>query len=362
MGDLLMSSPAIRALKETFHCRITLLTSSMAAGIARYIREIDEVITYDLPWVKLNNMADSSVFLQLIEVIKQKKFDAAVVFTVYSQNPLPSAMLAYLAGIPKRLAYCRENPYDLLTDWVPDEEPYRFVQHQVRRDLALVAAIGATTKKEQLYLDIPVEGFSNAKEKLEKAGIDFSRPWIILHAGVSEKKREFAKDKWIETGKRLCNELHLQVLLSGSKSEKSLTDHLKKEIGEHAFSIAGALNLEEFVALVSQAPAIISVNSGPVHIAAATGTPVIVLYALTNPQHLPWKVKGNAFYYSVPSDMQSRNEVIRFANDLFDTDNNEITAEQIVAAVRETLDGAATMLPELVPMRSYEESRSTVSL
>ena len=52
MGDLIMSSPAIRALKETFSAKITVLTSSMAAGIVPAISEIDEVIVFDLPWVK----------------------------------------------------------------------------------------------------------------------------------------------------------------------------------------------------------------------------------------------------------------------------------------------------------------------
>jgi hypothetical protein len=68
-----------------------------------------------------------------VRQISEKKFDAAVIFTVYSQNPLPTVMLAYLAGIPKRLAYCRENPYQLLTDWVPDQEPYTLIKHQVRQ-------------------------------------------------------------------------------------------------------------------------------------------------------------------------------------------------------------------------------------
>ncbi len=59
-------------------------------------------------------------------------FDAAVIFTVYSQNPLPAAFLCYLAGIPLRLAHCRENPYQFLTDWVKDTEPEQNVRHEVR--------------------------------------------------------------------------------------------------------------------------------------------------------------------------------------------------------------------------------------
>ena len=63
-------------------------------------------------------------------------------------------MLAMMAGIPLRLAYSRENPYELLTHWLPDKEPYSFVQHQVKRDLELVASIGAQTPDTQLSLRI----------------------------------------------------------------------------------------------------------------------------------------------------------------------------------------------------------------
>src|SRR5207253_9187958 len=104
MGDLLMSSPAIRALKETFRCKISVLTSSMAAGIAKYIPGIDNVIVSDVPWVKSKSNEGVPGFYQLAETLRKLKFDAAVIFTVFSQNPMPVIMLAYLAGIPERLS------------------------------------------------------------------------------------------------------------------------------------------------------------------------------------------------------------------------------------------------------------------
>ena len=58
---------------------------------------------------------------------------------------LPAAYLTYLAGIPRRLAHCRENPYQLLTDWVPETEPAEQIRHEVRRQLDLVAAVGGRT-------------------------------------------------------------------------------------------------------------------------------------------------------------------------------------------------------------------------
>src|SRR5690606_22825058 len=93
--------------------------------------------------VKQEGYLDPGQFSALVDQLKQYRFDGCVIFTVYSQNPLPAAMLAWMAGIPLRLAYCRENPYQLLSHWVPDDEPYSQIRHQVVRDLELVKHIGA---------------------------------------------------------------------------------------------------------------------------------------------------------------------------------------------------------------------------
>ena len=148
LGDVLMTTPAIRALKERpAGRRATLLTSSAGASIARLVPEIDEVLVYDAPWVKATPPREGPpADAAMIECLRAKRFDAAVVFTVYSQNPLPAALACYLAAIPLRLAHCRENPYQLLTDWVREPEPERIVRHEVRRQLDLVAEVGAATR------------------------------------------------------------------------------------------------------------------------------------------------------------------------------------------------------------------------
>ena len=136
LGDVLMTTPALRALRESLPGRrLTLLTSPAGAEAA--------VLVHDAPWMKATApRTDSAPEYAMVERLRQGGFDAAVVFTVYSQNPLPSAFLCYLADIPLRLAHCRENPYQLLTDWVKDPEPDRLVRHEVRRQLDLVATVG----------------------------------------------------------------------------------------------------------------------------------------------------------------------------------------------------------------------------
>ncbi|HSU49732.1 MAG TPA: glycosyltransferase family 9 protein [Segetibacter sp.] len=312
MGDLIMSSPAIRALKETFSAKITVLTSSMAAGIVPAISEIDEVIVFDLPWVKAKETIASEAIFTLVQQLKQKRFDAVVIFTVFSQNPLPAAMIAYMAAIPLRLAYCRENPYDLLTNWVPDQEPYTFIQHQVLRDLRLVETIGATTKDNRLHLNVPETISAAVNDQLKYKGVNVAKPWCIFHAGVSEKKREYPFGNWVEAARKLIDEKGFQILFTGAPAEKEMCDKLAEAVGENAFSVAGLFSLQEFIALIKNAPIIVSVNTGSVHIAAAVNTPVVVLYAQTNPQHTPWMVPNRVLEYKVDTDSQSKNEVIQY--------------------------------------------------
>ncbi|HEU5052985.1 MAG TPA: glycosyltransferase family 9 protein [Hanamia sp.] len=315
MGDLLMSSPAIRALKETFNCKISLLTSAMGNWIASFIKEIDEVIVADLPWVKTKKPVDEKETKDLIEQLTKKNFDGVVIFTVYSQNPLPAAMLTYLAGIPRRLAYCRENPYNLLTDWVVEKEPFSFIKHQVERDLDLVRSINATTQNDKINIEISKSAKESAIRKIKDAGVDLEREWLIIHPGVSETKREYPEENWIGTGKLLRDELDFQLLVTGSSSEKELCTRIRNNIGDNSFALAGLLSIEEFIALISMAPLVISVNTGTVHIAAATQTPVIVLYALTNPQHTPWKVKSSVLFYSVKEGLRSKNQVVIYVTE-----------------------------------------------
>jgi len=357
MGDLIMSAPAMRALKETFGCAITLLTSSMAAGIVPFLPEIDTVIQWNAPWVKADGISHAESFYAVIEEIKNYHFDAAVIFTVYSQNPLPSALMAYLAGIPKRLAYCRENPYDLLTHWVPDKEPYRFVQHQVQRDLDLVQQVGAVTQNKKLHLQLRKNLWPDVSAKLSALGVDFQKPWLIAHAGVSERKREYPQGLWIETGKQIIHELGYQIILTGSSTERKKIQQLQNGMGAIAFNAAGLLSLEEFMTLIKKTPVVVSVNTSTIHIAAALETPVVVLYALSNPQHAPWMATGKVLLYDIPQEWRSRNEVLQYVHEnLHPQHVPMVMPEDILQAIRNVLFGNVDcFIPHMVPLQTTEQ-------
>jgi ADP-heptose:LPS heptosyltransferase len=280
--------------------------------------------------------------------LKSEKFDLAVIFTVYSQSALPAAMLAFLTGIPRRLAYCRENPYHLLTDWVPDKEPYSHILHQVERDMELVRAIGARSTDDRLRITYSQTSKKAAMQKALSCGMDMKRPWILLHPGVSEQKREYPVSCWIEAGSLLQRKLGFQLVISGSGKDIQLAEEIRNGLPFPAWSLAGQLSMDEFIAFTSLSPLVISVNTATVHIAAALNRPLVVLYARTNPQHTPWKGHCEVLSFSGESVQTSRNEVVNWVNrQLYKDEIAYPEPEQILNAVRKLLS-AQTAYQRLV--------------
>jgi lipopolysaccharide heptosyltransferase II len=285
LGDILMTTPAFRALKRPDR-RLTLLTSSAGAAIASFIPEIDQIITYDAPWLKATAPRHNpQPEYDMINHLRQFGFDGAVIFTVYSQNPLPSAFLCYMAEIPLRLAHCHENPYQLLTDWIKDPEPENGIRHEVQRQLDLVKQIGCQTTDQRLSLQVK-----------DHISIPFDR-WLIIHPGATASSRRY--EHFAAVAEQLASEHGYEIIFTGTEPEKSLIQQIQTRMQARSHALVN-LSLGELIALIKAAPLLISNNTGPVHIAAAVGTPVVDLYALTNPQHTPWQVPHRILSYDVP--------------------------------------------------------------
>lgn len=301
LGDVIMTTPAIRALKESIPgVSLTLLTSGSGASAAAMIPELDDVIMYDAPWMKATHpRRNSQADWKLIERLRRSLFDGAVIFTVFSQNPLPAALTVFLAEIPLRLAYCRENPYQMLTDWLIETDTVEQMRHEVRRQLDLVAAIGCSTQDERLGLLVAEKDRLTAIHKLRDAGVNLSNPWVVIHPGATAPSRRYAPQNFAEVATRLTVEDGIQVVLTGDREESVLVESIQ-QMSPRSFSLAGQLTLGEIAALLQISPLLISNNTGPMHIAAAVGTPVVAIYALTNPQHTPWQVSSRVLNHDVP--------------------------------------------------------------
>jgi ADP-heptose:LPS heptosyltransferase len=226
----------------------------------------------------------------------------------------------------------------LINKWVPEIEPLKEIKHEVIRQLDLVKQLGVLSHSDEFSLVLPEGSDDRIKHKLTQLGIDVEKPFILMHPGVSEAKRQYPAELFAKAAKSIVNELDVQILLTGVESERVLTEFIEKEVGNQATSIAGKLSLEELLALIKITPILISNNTGPVHIAAAFKTPVIVMYAATNPQHTPWKVKNKVLLFDVPKEMRSKNVVIDYAyKKSFDNLPSMVDPFEVVKAVKELI-------------------------
>lgn len=302
IGDVLMTTPAIRAVRQSdAGRRVTLLTSGPGAEAASLVPEIDEVIEYQAPWMKASDYrTDLAPDFEAIGKLRARQFDAAIIFTVYSQNPLPAALFCHLAGIPLRLAHSRENPYQLLTDWVRETEPADGIRHEVERQLDLVATVGYEVADRRISVAVPREAAESVSGILERCRIRRDRPLVAIHAGATAASRRYPPENFAEVARRLALHHGFQLVFTGSPSERDLVETIRRESRVETAAALLDLSLVEFAALLADVDVVISNNTSAVHIASGVGTPVVDLYALTNPQHVPWQVASRVLFHDVP--------------------------------------------------------------
>lgn len=332
MGDVLMTTPALRALKALpARPHLALLTSKAGAAAARLVPEVDEVLVWQAPWMKTRARARPASDRAYVARLAAARFDAAVIFTVYSQSPWPAALATHLAGIPLRLAHGRENPYQLLSDWLPEPEPELCLRHEVRRQLDLVAAVGARTDEERLSLRVPEPVVRRARRRLAGLGLEPGRPWVLVHPGASAPSRRYPRERFAEVVEELAARGWATVEAVDPRGAEPPIAHPLAP----AFVPA---SLAELAALVSLASVVVANNSGPAHVAAAMGTPVAVLYALTNPQHTPWRVASEVLFQPVPCGFCYKSRCVAGHHACLAA----IPPERVAAAVERLLVGAPT--------------------
>jgi lipopolysaccharide heptosyltransferase II len=304
LGDILMTTPAMHALRTSAPNRhITLLTSSVGAKAAPFLADVDDVIAYDAPWHGWTPGAAPSSDLAMQRTLAAGRYDAAVIFTVYSQSALPAAMLCYLAGIPRRLAHSRENPYALLTEWACETEPHSGVRHEVERQLALVAKIGATCVDTRMRFEVPNGARESLTSHLRARGIEPAGPWFVIHPGASAPSRRYPPERFGDVATHLARETSWPILLTGAAEEKPLVREVIARAAPAArarlHDLSGELSIGELAALLESTTVLVTNNSGPVHLASALATPVVDVYALTNPQHTPWQTEQRVLFHDV---------------------------------------------------------------
>lgn len=307
LGDVILTTPAIHALAEALpRTEITLLAGTIGAPVGYLNPDLHDVIVYQAPWVDPWQRIphDAAREQRMIAQLRDRSFDAAVIFTSFRQSSLPAAYLSYLAGIPLRLGASIDGSGSLLT--TRHRHPERLM-HEVERGLDLVAAVGIPPACPDLVLAVPDGARAAAASRLESLTDWNPRgPVIVVHPGCSMPARTYPWQQYAAVIAGLVDELDATVIMTGLEEERPLVDRIYDHLPLHArCSVHGRVGdtpLAALAALIEQADLVITNNTGPMHVAAAVKTPVVALFALTNPpeQWGPWRVPHRLLYQDVP--------------------------------------------------------------
>jgi ADP-heptose:LPS heptosyltransferase len=277
-GDVVMLGPALRAIKSTSpECQITLLASPAGAKAAPLLPWIDSVLVWRSIWQDLGQLPfDRARENELIQLIAERAFDAAVIFSSFSQTPHVAAYVCYLAGIPLRAGESKEFGGATLSTELrgtPD------VTHQVDRNLHLVRALGFSEVDLALEIAIPDASREEVARRLWDVGISPEQPLVILHPGASAAARRYPAERF-QLVVELLRARGWPLVVIGSERERDLLEVVVAD--NDAIPVFTDLSMQEFAALVARAAAVICGNTLPMHLADATRTPVVALYSGTD--------------------------------------------------------------------------------
>jgi ADP-heptose:LPS heptosyltransferase len=287
-GDVLLTGPALRALRRGSE-RLALLVSPAGAAAGRLLPDVDEVLVFDAPWSGFAPPPlDPDGIEALVRRLRAGRYDEAVVFTSFHQSPLPAALLARLAGIPRVAGTSEDYPGSLLDvrhrrvpgGGVDDGGPAG--GHEVEAALALAAAAGHPAGAAD-------DGTLAVRRPLPDVGHRLPpEPFVVLHPGASVPARALGP----ATAHRMTAALAADgwpVVATGGPGETALT---AAAASAGARDLGGRTSFAELAAVLDAAACVVVGNTGPAHLAAAVGTPVVSLFAPVVPPErwAPWKV------------------------------------------------------------------------
>ena len=267
IGDVIMTSPALRSLKENLpQVKITLMASPGGALAAPLLPWVDQVLSWRVLWQNLGRLAfDPAREWELIESLASHKFDAVIIFTSFSQSPHPAALVCYLAGIPLRLGESKEAG-GILTHEAP-QTPNE--THQVERNLRLIESVGFKVRDRRLSLQPPTPYPLSPT------------PYILLNPWTSCQSRNYDVMRFAAAARQLSQITGYKVIITGVEKDRDRSRPLLEVLGECAIDLIGKTSLSELAALIAKARLVITNNTSTMHIADATNTPAVIMFAGT---------------------------------------------------------------------------------
>ncbi|MHC4196655.1 MAG: lipopolysaccharide heptosyltransferase II [Planctomycetota bacterium] len=283
VGDAVMATPSFRCIRENFpDANITLLLKPYVKEILGGAPWFDQVIEHDTK----DKHKQAGKYLSLIRKLRKTKYDLAFVLP----NSFSSALITWSAGAIRRIGYVRDNRAWLLTDAVqrPKENGRFLPTYMGDYYLRLCTSIGCKVGSEKTEIFVSPESGKKIEQLFSKHGLtSSSRPKVLINPGATYGSSKFwTADGFAETAKLLRKQKDCDVLLVTSPDEKDIANKIVDASDGNIVNLSeDCITLELLKALVDKCSLLITVDSGPRHLAVALNKPVVTLIGPTDPRY-----------------------------------------------------------------------------
>ncbi len=281
IGDVLMSFPALVALREALpEARIRLAVGEWSREIAEDA-PVDEVLVWSTPWVGRFDEGASSLtgLFRTARSRLSRRPDLAIDL----QGDLRAIWLMTATGARARVGYANTGSASLLSAVVELDENVSFVEQNYR---AMETALGRELPRKPFrWLD--QKRRSTGREflttSLEAAGLRSQGPVIGLHPGAGRRIKEWPLDRFVELGRRLIKGKDATLVLTGSASERSRAAVIRAALPSRVLDLSGQLNLGALAETMSACDAFVSGDTSAMHFACALGLPSVAIFGPSDP-------------------------------------------------------------------------------
>jgi ADP-heptose:LPS heptosyltransferase len=236
---------------------------------------VRRVVIHRSEWIDAHPPAVQAPLIDgLVRTLRRLGVDQACIFTSSHQSSLPLALLLRLAGVPEITAISHDYPGSLIDHRIPGDPDV----HEVERNLLVVAAAG---------YDLPAGDAGLLR--VEHRPPERRGGYVVVHPGASVPARTLAADLWRDVVAQIGSSGR-SVVVTGSEGEHDLATSVAATAS--GATVRTAMTLTDMATLLAGADAIVVGNTGPAHLAAAVGTPVVEIFAPTVPaaRWRPWGV------------------------------------------------------------------------
>jgi lipopolysaccharide heptosyltransferase II len=279
IGDTVLTVPFLRNLREADPAaRIDLMLEPFSGQVLEGCPYVDEVIPYEFKTIHQYSAHSSrgrlAAYVHYLKLIKSRNYDAVFVL----KRSLSSALIARLAGIPRRIGFATEGRGLLLTDPVP----YRTDQHEVENFLDCLRALDIPIRSRDLELWPSAEDDEKARAFFSRAGWKHEDLKVVIHAAASLPAKQWPLDRFASVMRVLRDDYAARFIYTGAPGDSALYRELERFGPFDGLDLCGATTLRENLSVYRAAHLFFGVDSGPMHMAAAVGVPIVALFGPTD--------------------------------------------------------------------------------